>query len=43
MFVIRKARAAGERVAALGTFDGVHRGHRSLIRQAGKLAAEYGV
>lgn len=40
MRVIREARPAGDRVIALGTFDGVHRGHSSLIRSAKKLAAE---
>ena len=40
MRVIQTASPAGERVAALGTFDGVHRGHRSLIRSARRLAAD---
>lgn len=43
MRVIQNPRAAGERVVALGTFDGVHRGHRSLIRSAKRLAEETGV
>ena len=30
-------------VAALGTFDGVHIGHAKLIREAVRLAGEYGV
>ncbi len=38
MRVIQLADPAGERVVALGTFDGVHLGHRSLIRQAKELA-----
>ena len=38
MRVIRTEIPAGERVVALGTFDGVHRGHRSLIRSAKRLA-----
>jgi len=32
----------GPRVLALGTFDGVHRGHQELIRQGKLLAAETG-
>ena len=43
MRVIQKAHQAGERVVALGTFDGVHRGHRTLIREAKMLAAEKGI
>ena len=43
MRVIQSASPAGERVAALGTFDGVHRGHRSLVRSAKRLAAEMDV
>ena len=43
MRVIRNAYPAGERVVALGEFDGVHRGHRSLIRSAKKLAEELDV
>ena len=40
MRVIRNVKPAGERVVALGTFDGVHRGHQGLIRSAGKLAKQ---
>ena len=43
MRVIQNARKGGERVVALGMFDGVHRGHRSLIRSAKKLAEEIAV
>ena len=43
MRVIRKPLPAGGRVVALGTFDGVHKGHRALIRCARKLAEEMGV
>lgn len=43
MRVIQNPRTAGERVVALGTFDGVHRGHRSLIRSAKKMAEGMGV
>lgn len=43
MRVIQLAHPAGERVVALGMFDGVHRGHRTLISSAGQLAGEMGV
>lgn len=43
MRVIQLPYSAGERVAALGTFDGVHRGHRTLILNAKELAAGMGV
>lgn len=42
MRVIRTTETAGPRVLALGTFDGVHRGHQELIRQGKKLAEESG-
>ena len=43
MKVIRIPYPAGERIIALGTFDGVHKGHRSLIRTAKRKASEYNV
>ena len=43
MRVIRIPRQSGARVIALGMFDGVHRGHRTLIRAAGNMAKEKGV
>ena len=38
-----KIEKAGGRVVVLGTFDGVHRGHRELIRQGRILAKELNV
>ena len=38
MHVIQRPHSAGERVVALGMFDGVHRGHRSLLLTAKNLA-----
>ena len=43
MRVIQNAYPAEERVIALGTFDGVHRGHGSLVLSAKKLSEELGI
>ena len=43
MQVIQRPHSAGERVVALGMFDGVHRGHRTLLLNAKRLADEMGV
>ena len=43
MLVFQKTRLSGERVVALGTFDGVHRGHQTLIRRAKQIADEAGI
>lgn len=43
MIVIRGPRSADARVLALGTFDGVHRGHRALLVHAVQYARENGV
>ena len=43
MHVIQRPHKAGERVIALGMFDGVHRGHRTLLLNAKRLADEMGV
>ncbi|MBR5961912.1 MAG: bifunctional riboflavin kinase/FAD synthetase [Clostridia bacterium] len=43
MHVIQRPHEAGERVVALGMFDGVHRGHRTLLLNAKQLADEMGV
>ena len=43
MRVLQRPQNAGERVVALGMFDGVHRGHRALLLTARKLADELGV
>ena len=39
---IRTSIGAGPRVIALGTFDGIHRGHRELLLQGRKLADRLG-
>ena len=43
MRVIWHGKTGEERVLALGTFDGVHRGHMELIRTAGRYARERGI
>ncbi len=43
MQVIQNPRRSGKRVLVLGTFDGVHCGHRALIRTARDYAKENGV
>ena len=43
MLVIQRKQNAGGRVVALGTFDGVHKGHCDLLRSAKKLAERYQV
>ncbi|MBR2854861.1 MAG: bifunctional riboflavin kinase/FAD synthetase [Clostridia bacterium] len=43
MRVIRGTEKAGERVVALGTFDGVHLGHQALLKTAGAYAKEHGI
>lgn len=43
MHVLQRPHKAGERVVALGMFDGVHRGHRTLLLNAKRLADEIGV
>ena len=43
MQVLQRPHKAGERVVALGMFDGVHRGHRTLLLNAKRLADEIGV
>ncbi|MBQ9251180.1 MAG: bifunctional riboflavin kinase/FAD synthetase [Clostridia bacterium] len=42
MKIITETAQAGPRVVALGTFDGVHRGHQALIREGRRLAEETG-
>ena len=43
MKVIRTAGDAGERVLALGTFDGVHRGHQALLSAGKQYAKAHGI
>ncbi len=43
MRVIQLANPAAERVVALGMFDGVHRGHKTLITHAKELATEMNI
>ena len=43
MKVIRNQTPVGERVLALGTFDGVHRGHQALLTAGKRIARESGI
>lgn len=43
MRVIRGAEKAGARVVALGTFDGVHLGHQTLLKTAKAYAKDHGI
>jgi len=41
--VIRNRESGGERVLALGTFDGVHRGHQALLKAGKQYAQEHSI
>ena len=43
MRIIRDQGPAGERVLALGTFDGMHRGHQALMDAGKRYALEHGI
>ena len=43
MKVIWNRETGGERVLALGTFDGVHRGHQALLEEGRRYAQEHGI
>ena len=43
MRVIRNQEPGGERVLALGTFDGVHLGHRKLLETGKQYARVHGI
>lgn len=43
MRLLTNARAPGDRIVALGTFDGVHAGHRTLLENGAAYAREHGL